>query len=100
MPNPQVLYRGATEYVAGSVTADVDLSGITAPDFSFDGTTWTAASWSAAAVDNGDGTWTRTARLLVVVSTTFTTAGPRTVLCRISAAPEVPIFSLGSVDVR
>lgn len=105
MTDPQVLYRGATEYVAGTVTADVDLSAIAAPDLSFNGgTTWTAASWSGASVNNGDGTWSRPARLLVDVSTTFGSGsdatGSHEVLCKISAAPEIPIFKLGSVLVK
>lgn len=100
MTTTQVLYRGATEYVVGYVTADVDLAELPAPAFSFDqGVTWTAAAWSSGAVDNGDGTWTRPAKLLVVVSSTFTSPGNWTALCKVTATPEIPIFVLGAITV-
>lgn len=90
----RVLYRGATEYVEASVTSDVTLD--TQPvAFSFDGgTTWTAAAWT------GSPALTRTARLLVVASTTFTTPGIYTLLVKVTDSPEVPVISAGGVTVR
>lgn len=92
----RVLYRGATEYVEASITADVTLGSQTVA-LSFDGgTTWVTAAWQGSA-----GT-TRTAQTSspVVVSSTFTTPGVYKLLARVTDASETTIVKCGGVDVR
>ena len=101
MSNVQDLYRGAasTPYVGGPITAKVDL--IAQPvAISFDGTNYTTAAWTGTSVNNGDGTYTRSCRLLVTVDTTFTVPGFYPVLAKITATPEIPVIQLGAVRVH
>jgi hypothetical protein len=97
----QDLWRGAasTPYVGGPVTAHVDI--VNQPvAISFDGTTYTTAAWTGTSINNGDGTYTRTARLLVTVDTTFTQPGFYPVLVKVTATPEIPVIQIGAVRVH
>lgn len=92
----RVLYRGSTEYVEASITADVTLDTQTVTLSVDGGTTYVAATWQDSA-----GT-TRTARTSspVVVTTALPNAGVYTLLAKIVDATETTIVHCGGIVVR
>lgn len=90
----RIVYRGATEIIEVSVTADdVEIADQTV-HLSFDyGATWVAASWTSAAGN------TRTASATIIVSDHFGRAMTRPVLVRVTDVPESPIVKAGMLQV-
>lgn len=91
----RTIYRGATEIIEVSVTADdVEIDDQTV-HFSVDfGATWIAASWTSEA-----GT-TRTAAATIIVSDHFGRSMSRPLLVRVSDVPETPIVKAGMLNVQ
>lgn len=85
----------AREYVSLDITTDADPTSDTI-DLQIDDT-WHTMTWTGAATDNGDGTWTRSAKLLVAgpdaadnpAGTVVLTAGPHTTAWRLTDDPEL-----------
>lgn len=99
MNDVQDLYPGATPYVSGPITARVDL--VNQPvAISFDDVTWLTATWTGTSVNNGNGTYTRRAHVLVDVNATFTEKGFYPVLCRVTDNPEIAVIRIGAVRVH
>jgi hypothetical protein len=85
------LQTGTVEYLSVSVTADVTLD--TQPvEFSFDRSTWHAATWLGTA-----GT-TRSAQVLLD-ETNLPSVGNWPVFVRVTDSPEIPVMLAGGIKV-
>ena len=86
------LYVGTTEYVSATVYAEVTLSA-QAVHFSFDRSTWIAATWQGTAATQ------RQARALINAGN-LPVAGTYDLYVRVNDGTEIPILSAGKVTVH
>lgn len=96
----------ARQYVFLDITVSTDPAAATAEVELDDSGVWTAWVWDAAAVDNGDGTWTRTAKRLFAGpdadpgSAQVLTGGRHLVKWRlVGLVPEIPAEPADPIDV-
>lgn len=94
MSNSRTFYRGAIEYIGGTVTADGELTDSDTVEVSFDREDWMSAEWV------GDEGTSRGWRLLVGDDNPLPDRnGPTQVYLRITDNPEVPIINAGVLNV-
>ena len=83
------VYEGTTEYLTATLTATVTLDAQPVA-FSFDGVTYTSASWVGAAAKR------RKAQILLNAGN-WPGAGTRTVYVKVTDSPEIPVINVGQV---
>lgn len=88
---PLIFYRGSLEYLYVEVTADVVLSAQPV-EFSLTPGQWFPATWQ------GSPGMVRTARALVDFGNYY--KGTYQVRARVTDNPEIPVFGVGTVQVR
>lgn len=95
MSDERILYSGTVQYLRANLTAN-DVLDAQPVEFSLDRTTWYAGLWA------GDPGTTRTAEILLGGPDFPTPQAGRTyeIFVRITDNPEIPIMSVGLVQIR